>query len=293
MSDSYLSPTRRAPERSSPRAPDCGQNRRLARPAGFTLIELLVVVAIIGILASMLLPVLSAAKTKAKRTVCITNLKQMALAWINYSTDFNDQFCFNSSAVSPPTGPPFPASWLPGGVNANWELGDMTIYPQNTDPSFLMGGQLFKYIPNVAAYKCPSDRSMSNGLPRTRSYSMNAWIGSANCPNLTSVLTSYNVNQVFMKASDMKFPSNTFLFIEEDPNTINDGWFCEDPSDSHWIDAPAVYHVNSSSFSFCDGHAQLRKWTDKNVLAQSAINAPGDPNSPDLKWIQGLATVHQ
>jgi prepilin-type N-terminal cleavage/methylation domain-containing protein len=67
------------------------QNRRLA--GGFTLIELLVVIAVISLLMAMLLPALDAARRLARRTVCQSNLRQIAIGWELYLEDWDGAFC--------------------------------------------------------------------------------------------------------------------------------------------------------------------------------------------------------
>jgi prepilin-type N-terminal cleavage/methylation domain-containing protein len=84
------------------------------RRAGFTLIELLVVIAIIAILAGLLLPALSKAKTKAQGIACLSNMKQLGLAWTLYTHEFDDRVPPNPGLVA--TDP-----------RLNWVVGVLTL----------------------------------------------------------------------------------------------------------------------------------------------------------------------
>ncbi len=100
---------------------------------GFTLIELLVVIAIIAILAAILFPVFARAREKARQTSCLSNMKQLSLALIMYSSDYD------------------------GILGASWWVPGMSCPPESYSPTELLFGQLYPYVRNVQIFTCPSD----------------------------------------------------------------------------------------------------------------------------------------
>jgi prepilin-type N-terminal cleavage/methylation domain-containing protein/prepilin-type processing-associated H-X9-DG protein len=253
---------------------------------GFTLIELLVVIAIIAILAAMLLPALSKAKSKAEGIVCLNNLKQVQLAWFMYAHDNNERLAENPGATITPK------SWVTGIMK--WDLPPSGVWTDNTNTLRLTECEIGPYVAkNTGIFRCPADKVPGQAGPRVRSISMNSAVG-----DVGGVNTRLNPGwKMFLKSSDFSTlgPSQCWVFLDEQPDSINDDLFFVSMTGNLWVDVPASYHNGACGFSFGDGHAEIKKWRDPNsiqpvrMITPSAGNQKPAPN--DVPWLQQRTSV--
>ena len=249
---------------------------------GFTLIEILVVIGIIALLAALLLPALGSAKERARSVECANNLRQLSLAWSLYADD-NAGLLVNNHGIQETVR-----------SQQNWvnNLEDWLVSDGNTNLGALTGGKLGSYLNEATAvFKCPSDRSVAENGPRIRSISMNSLVGDPG--ELTNRFNPQFVQ--FFKIEEMPNPANIYVFLEEHPDTINDGFFMNRWDETRWGNLPASYHNGAANLSFADGHGESHRWVLGDTRRPAVKGGAGGTFEAvpltDFNWLKERTSV--
>jgi prepilin-type N-terminal cleavage/methylation domain-containing protein/prepilin-type processing-associated H-X9-DG protein len=252
------------------------QGKAASRRAAFTLVELVAVIAVVALLAMIAYPALAKTKNNGHAAQCMSNLRRLTAAWTMYVDDNSGRLIHNG---------------IPVAGNMSW-----TASSDNTNSTMLVDpaqSLLAKYVKDATLYKCPADQYQSalNPGPRVRSVSMNAVLGGTTTfDNQIPGRTYFNAR----KMSDLTTPgpASIFVLLDEHPDSINDSIFHvilgSSPVLYTFRDLPGSFHNNSGSFSFADGHCEMKRWRDSRTLRQVSyidyINTVVR-NSEDYIWL--------
>ncbi len=219
------------------------------------------VIAIIASLAALLLPSLSAAKSRARNIACLNNLKQLQLCFHLYALDNNDYVPPNDFVYDLNT-----LQAIPGNAGPSWCT---NVAPYEADPAGIKAGLLFQYNTSIGIYLCPADQStiqtpggVKLPTPRLRSYNLSQ---SVNGLSYAGQIASFVPH--FAKTTQIKNPDpvNLLVFLEVHEDEIIDTQFgipvaVDTFSAGQWWDFPANRHNRGANFSFADGHVENWHW---------------------------------
>lgn len=229
---------------------------------GFTLIELLVVISIISALIAITLPCLRLCRIKAKSIQCVSNIRNLMIAWQSYASQNN------GNIISGDIQGPGTKSWvqLPqddkGNVTSEKPFAKSTVHEQING---VKKGALYSHLENIEVYRCPEDKKVSEqGIFPT--YFISA-------PMNGEPPIQNDVDLRVKKLSEICRPSEKLVFVERG------SWFpwhkrswMMNHKFGFWKDPVAIMHNNKGSLAFADGHCEIHKWKDKRTIEMAKSN---------------------
>src|SRR6266545_4225588 len=248
-------------------------DRRQRSARGFSFTDLVALLGVLTLLVLVQLPALAHNKSSSHRAVCADNLRRLAMTWLMYADDNRGRLAPNLGVAA-------------ANATNNWVGGVLDFSgTDNTNTATITRARLYPYNKSVEIYRCPDDLSAVRGQLRIRSYSMNSWVGDG-------AIEWASGFQVMTNRSQIRQPDQTFVFMEEHAESINDGLMIliDYPlpgSTARLIDFPAAYHYYGANAAFADGSVQYHRWVDPRTSPSGYpffFTIPAAPGDADLVW---------
>jgi prepilin-type N-terminal cleavage/methylation domain-containing protein/prepilin-type processing-associated H-X9-DG protein len=240
--------------------------RLLLHYRGFTLVELLVVIGVIALLRAIFIPALRAAREHAQRAVCLSNLRQLTMAWVAYADDHDGKLVRGTPYAYTTAGPRRLETWLSGAFMDCTSRSDLM---EGSDK-----GALWRYIQDVDVYRCP--RGWEGHLA---TYNI---LPAANGPKVEGTHMPDTGGREFTPVG--RRVGSTVLRITRLTDITSPGagkravFFDEGhvptPCVVHylyrrwaWPSPPPIQHANGMTLSMADGHAEYWKWKGRETVS--------------------------
>jgi prepilin-type processing-associated H-X9-DG protein len=244
---------------------------------------------------------LTKAKAKGQSVYCLNNLRELNLGWLMYAQENGDQLTYNLGATEL-------RRILALHQTYNWanSILDWELDPDNTNVFLNTDAALGQYVArNAQLFLCPADHVLSaiqrraGWSRRSRSISLNAMVGDAGDFTVSGMNVNNPDYRQFFKLGDIPTPTDIFTFIEEHPDSIDDGYFLNKTSFPGWTDLPASYHNGSANLAFSDGHVENHAWQLGSTKPPARPDAAGLPlelpetQRADLYWLLRRTSIYQ
>jgi len=246
-----------------PSSPVIHHQSSIINSPGFTLVELLVVIALIALLLAIFIPALGMARERGQRAVCLSNLRQLTLAWITYAEEHGGKLVFGNAFTMGIEGNKRTESWVHPIFRFAKSRSELIEYRNK--------GALWPYLRDIDIYRCPRGRA-GHALTYTIVGGANGngaegtYVSGIN-PDATHA--SVRVGSTMLRLTritDIVSPGAGQRAVFLDHGHMRNGSFLIEYQYPRWMSPPPIHHHDGVTLSMADGHAEYWKWKGRETI---------------------------